>query len=400
MGLVAEGDIRAVVVTFDDGAREVWQGTAPTQATLLEKLPAVPLGEQTDIGAAIDLGVSSLKRDDGRPVAAIVLITDGELDAAPTSKYPSATAPAWAELRTAADATVATPDDVTGYLAGLTDQLTRVRIAEVLGVDLTDPLTATLEPSSVQGTTLMATATFVSTATTVPYLITAADLLPPADGVALIMDPPSLELEPGATATATVTVSGLPTTGSFALQAQLDSPWAVDLQAAGLTIPALLETPPVAFDLDAATPAPSQTPSPTQGADEAGTSGSADAPEVAIPSWLAPGAAGLAALVALALVIARLVLARLPHLGGSLAILDGDDVTDEVLLTGRSLRTRRDGLKLAAKARRDGKVDVSGTSDGQRFSGTLDDGDSLEAGAAHVRYTSKRSRMLEMVTGD
>lgn len=251
-----------------------------------------------------------------------------------------------------------------------------------------------------QGTTLMATATFVSTATTVPYLITAADLLPPADGVALIMDPPSLELEPGATATATVTVSGLPTTGSFALQAQLDSPWAVDLQAAGLTIPALLETPPVAFDLDAATPAPSQTPSPTQGADEAGTSGSADAPEVAIPSWLAPGAAGLAALVALALVIARLVLARLPHLGGSLAILDGDDVTDEVLLTGRSLRTSRDGLKLAAKARRDGKVDVSGTSDGQRFSGTLDDGDSLEAGAAHVRYTSKRSRMLEMVTGD
>ena len=47
---------------------------------------------------------------------------------------------------------------------------------------------------------------------------------------------------------------------------------------------------------------------------------------------------------------------RLPHLGGSLAILDGDDVTDEVLLTGRSLRTRRDGLKLAAKARRDGKA--------------------------------------------
>ena len=139
MGLVAEGDIRAVVVTFDDGAREVWQGTAPTQATLLEKLPAVPLGEQTDIGAAIDLGVSSLKRDDGRPVAAIVLITDGELDAAPTSKYPSATAPAWAELRTAADATVATPDDVTGYLAGLTDQLTRVRIAEVLGALMSSP---------------------------------------------------------------------------------------------------------------------------------------------------------------------------------------------------------------------------------------------------------------------
>ncbi|MGD7733499.1 VWA domain-containing protein [Propionibacteriaceae bacterium G57] len=418
------------LITFDNGVTSTWEATSPTSSEMLAKLPSKPTGTQTDIGAAIDAGVAALGKT-ARQVGAIVLLTDGQLDAAPGSKYPTATSPSWQDLKARAasvskdkqigayavsvgantdaglltqvfpKASVSTPTDITAYLAGINREITKTRIGLALADDLSAPVTVTLDQAKVSGTTLTATARITSTAKKVPLTATLGGVNPGVPGGTATMNPATLELAPGATAQATITITGMkPGVGKQAITVNLASPWQAELAAAELKVPGAVTSNAVDYTVTAAA---------TSGASPSsvGQTPAAAEPPVAegAPVWFTRGLpiAG-AVVVGLGLlwaVVAGVRAAR-PKLDGSLALLVDGVVTDEVVLTGTGRSFRPEGLKVGVTARKDGRIVVQGKqSGGGKVAGTLADGEALDLGSGRaLRYTAKRTRMLEMVNAE
>ncbi|MHA6524912.1 vWA domain-containing protein [Tessaracoccus sp. G1721] len=421
-------DDHVTLITFDDGAETVFGGDAPDTDTLLAALPDEPTGDQTDIGAAIDEGVAALTRDGASEVAAFVLLTDGELDAAPDSPFGRVGNPAWASLRTRADeamtgrqvgafalslgpesdaglltevfpnAQVATPDDIVAFLSGLTDEITRFRVGEVLAPDLEQPVTVALSEPVVEGSTATLTATWTSTTTNLPTTVSAVQLTPAVEGAALGMEPATLDLAPGQTETSTVTITVPPgTDATVALAATLTSPWQPQLAPLNLGQALAATSAPVQVTVADNAPPPSPSPTPSVAPEPEGV----EQPSLmdGLPSWALPAALGaLALLVVLALMVSA-VRKRMPQLDGSLALVTpAGEVADEFLVTGPSSSTRRSGLTVKAKPGKGEAIRIDGRQGKERFAATLADGEQLRLPDGRtLRYTTERSRMLEMI---
>ncbi|WP_022910710.1 vWA domain-containing protein [Aestuariimicrobium kwangyangense] len=432
-GQLGTGD-RVTMITFDDGVRSTWQAAKPSSAQVLAHLPKEPTGKQTDIGAAIDAGVTALAKS--RKVGALVLLTDGEIDASPSSKYPNGQADSWDSLRTRAakaiqgrqvgafavsiggktdarlltsvfpKATVADPADIVGYLAGITRELTKVRVAQALAADLKAPVSVvvdhvTPDPQNRVGSPVTARVHLSSSATRVPVTISGFSVSG-VTGATATVDPASVDLQPGASSDLTLTITGLPAGGStITLAAKLSSPWQTQLAAAGLKLPSSLSSGAVTVTAPEASAGPTSaapsSPSPeTQpssgGADVATTSSSG------IPAWLPlAGGGAMAALVLVGIVLAVLR-GRRPALNGSLAILSEGRVVDEILLDGPSATTQRGHTKLQVSASRNGSISVKGKEGARGFATVLTDEGEFDLGEGRtLRYTAQRTRMLDMV---
>lgn len=138
----------------------------------LGQLPA-PIGQHTDIGAALDTGLTELERLDASRVSSILLLTDGKQDPPAGSPYPaSLEGPAWEQLQARAqglqgrqltafgigvgqtdtDAAVLKrlfpqaqilglpPDQVGPYLDRLKDETRVKKAASILSADLAAPV--------------------------------------------------------------------------------------------------------------------------------------------------------------------------------------------------------------------------------------------------------------------
>ncbi|MHA6511728.1 vWA domain-containing protein [Tessaracoccus sp. Z1128] len=422
-------DDHVTLITFDDGAQTVFEGTDPNPATLLATLPDTPEGTQTDIGAAIDEGVEALTRDGASDVAAFVLLTDGELDAAEGSSYETPDAPAWDALRSSAaaattgrqvgafalslgpksdagllaqvfpDADVATPGDIVGFLSGLSEEIKRFRVGEVLAPDLEQPVTVAVSEPQITDARATFTATWTSTATHLPTTVAAVQLTPGVDGAAVGMEPATLELAPGQTQTSTVTLTLPPgTDAAVALAATVTSPWQPQLAQLGLAQTFQATSQPVTLTTAAASQAESSaTAAPTGGPVDEGQ----PAPSLlgALPSWALAAAAGVLAAVVLLALIAGAIRRRMPQLDGSLALITPQgDVADEFLVTGTSTRADRSGLTVKATPAKGEAIRLNGHLGKERFAATLTDGQQLKLPDGRtLRYTTERSRMLEMI---
>lgn len=424
-------DDHVTLITFDDGARTAFAGLDPAPATVLNALPASPTGDQTDIGAAIEAGVEALNRDGGSEVAAIALLTDGELDAAETSDYVTPTSPAWAELRQRAatvstnrqigafaltlgstsdaglltsvfpNAEVATPNDIVAYLTGLNDELTRLRIVEALGPDLESPASLTVGDATIEDVTLTATATLTSSTTYLPLSIASVALEPAVEGAAIGMEPAAVEVAPGQSATATLTVTLPPGTESTStVVATLTSPWAPQLTALGIDQNITVASQAIDLANAAAEPAPAAEPTATPPAtDTPADSGRTLSDTLAaLPVWALPAAG---AVLALLLLLALLSAAkkRRPRLDGSIAVLHEGRIVDEFIVAGPDAAISRGELKLRARRLKDGTVALKGRHGQQKFAATLGDGDTTRlTEATELRYTDQRTRMLQLIS--
>ena len=428
-------DDHVTLITFDDGARTAFAGLDPAPATVLNALPASPTGDQTDIGAAIEAGVEALNRDGGSEVAAIALLTDGELDAAETSDYVTPTSPAWAELRQRAatvstdrqigafaltlgstsdaglltsvfpNAEVATPNDIVAYLTGLNDELTRLRIVEALGPDLEGPASLTVGDATIEDGTLTATATLASSTTYLPLTIASVALEPAVEGAAIGMEPAAVEVAPGQSATATLTVTLPPGTESTStVVATLTSPWAPQLTALGIDQNITAASQAIDLANAAAEPAaptaePTATPPATATDTPADSGRTLSDTLAALPVWALPAAGG--AVLALLLLLALLSAARKrrPRLDGSIAVLHEGRIVDEFIVAGADAAISRGELKLKARRLKDGTVALKGRHGQQKFTATLGDGDTTRlTEATELRYTDQRTRMLQLIS--
>lgn len=296
------------------------------------------------------------------------------------------------------NAQVATPDDIVAFLSGLTDEITRFRVGEVLAPELEQPVTVTLSEPTVDGATATLTATWTSTTTHLPTTVSAVQLTPAIEGAALGMEPATLDLAPGQTQTSTVSITVPPGTDvAVALAATLTSPWQPQLAPLNIGQSLAATSAPVQLTVAATAPTPSPSASPS----------AAPAPEGAeqpglldgLPSWALPAAlAAVAAAAILALVVSA-VRKRMPQLDGSLALITPEgEVVDEFLVTGPSISANRGGIIVKAAPGKDTAIRIKGRQGKETFAATLTDGEQLNLPDGRtLRYTTERSRMLEMI---
>ncbi|BBH69917.1 hypothetical protein ACTI_66020 [Actinoplanes sp. OR16] len=91
---------QVTLITFDDGARVVYQGqVGRAPDTLVGKLPASANGKATDIGAALEKATEALARPGAPALASVVLVTDGRHEPPSGSPYPLTEGYGWQQLR-------------------------------------------------------------------------------------------------------------------------------------------------------------------------------------------------------------------------------------------------------------------------------------------------------------
>lgn len=92
-------DDTLTLVSVAEVARLIWEGKAgATPDDIAAKLPPAPTGRYTDLGRGIEAAVDALEKRPGQPIAGVVLLTDGEHDPAPASRYPFTQGFAWQQL--------------------------------------------------------------------------------------------------------------------------------------------------------------------------------------------------------------------------------------------------------------------------------------------------------------
>jgi hypothetical protein len=413
------------LITFDDGARTDFAGHVPADpGQLLNELPAAPTGDQTDIGTAIDEAVGALEREGANSVTAVALITDGRLDPAAASLYQDAQSPAWDSLRSRADqlrqgrhvgafalslggqtdaglltsvfpdATVASPNDIVGYLTGLDEEIKSGRVTEALAADLAATPTMTVTADQVEGPVATFTATITSPAKHVPLQISGVQLQPAVEGATLDPIAGPVDVAPGTTVTIPLRVT-LPEAGEYnvAVAATLTSPWAGQLAQLGVAAPETITHEAVAVTVApraTAAPATTQPPAAEPVAPE---------PSIELPTWWLSALLGLAGLAVLSLVVARVVISKRPQLDGSVTVVKEGEIVDEFMLAGRKFDQKSGEIRLRAlPVKGEDAITISGVSAGQSFNGKLGDGETLAtSGGVELHYTSVRSRMLELV---
>ncbi|MFT4110203.1 VWA domain-containing protein [Propionicimonas sp.] len=411
---------RVSLLTFDTSVSPRFRGVVgKNAAAVLADLPARAAGEHTDIGAAISAGLTELERADTRRLAALILITDGKLDA-PGSKYARATSSAWKELKSRAaalgaghqvaayavslmastdagllkkvlpQATEVSAAEVGDRFAEVGSDLVRLQAAQALKSELSQPimvnwqgdLGAALADGSPTGITLE----FVSPYPHVPVELShLAVQAPPGLQVALAGLPEKVRLDPNGhatvPATATVTGSAGPA-ATVGLTATVTSTWAEVLTGdLGLEFAPSLQ----------------------------GTAAVAAAP-ITLPPALLPAvavvAAGLAAAVVLFLLVRVLVT---PSLSGLLTIRRQGRHLADIVLDGRRMRLAAPdavadlaglggsvaGSRRGGKGQRAVRVNLRFGATSAR--GVLRDGSSISLGELDVEYTSGRRRILDKI---
>ncbi|WP_345581139.1 vWA domain-containing protein [Tessaracoccus lubricantis] len=426
------------LITFDDGARVAYQGDrgADPQA-ILDTLPAEPSGDQTDIGAGLELGLTQLERPDAHAVGALVLVTDGDLDAKPDSPFAEPTSAGWADLKqraaaldTAELATYAlelnTETDaalMTGVfpqtqeipvgqfaevLSDLRTELLAFQAKQQVDADLAaGSLSAQFDAAEPLGpgtheATLRLTSAYAKLPTHLTNLtIERAGTAPVvAEGL-----PPEVVLAPGETIDlpVTLTVGDWSGAGSeLRLAATIGTAWA-DVLTIDLRTPVELKLESAPLTL-AAEPAPSPTPSV-----ESQPSPSPQPVEDTAVEDPEPRGFGLLPWLVLAavavLALAFLLFRSRTRLEGSLTILRDGQLVQELLLTGRSVPlapppgTGGPSGTVSGISGKAEQVLVKAALPGEKpIKAKLNDGDSVRLGDYELLYTGTRSRVLAKIT--
>lgn len=413
-------DDRVSLLTFDTKTDRRFRGEVGDDPdAVLDRLPAQANGEHTDIGAAIAAGLSELERSDTRRLAALILITDGVLDA-PGSPYKNVKASAWKNLATRAAALnsrhqvaayavslQATTDarllkkvlpqasevaasQVGARFADLSSDLVRLQAADALRNELSQPIVVTwtgdLGAALADGVPADVLLEFASPYPHVPVTLTGITARPPAGlQVQLAGLPEAVTLEPNGRVTVPVTATVTGTPGADAqvgLTAKVSSPWRT----------VLVEDLGVEF-------------APT-------VSGTAPVPPppLKLPPSVLPilgGVLGLAVVVGLVLALAWILL--VPSMNGLLTVRRGGRDLAEVILAGRGVRlvapeatpelTGLTGRVTGAPGagRGHAAVRVDARFGGASARGVVPDGGELALGDLQLAYTSGRRRILEKI---
>jgi len=418
------------LLTFDTTATLRYTGTVGSDPrSPLNQLPPTATGEATDIGAGIETGIAELERPNANAVGAIVLMTDGKIQAPPGSVYPTPSAPAWNALQERArkvatkhqiasyalalepttDAAllkkvfadtlvVALPSDqIEGYLDRVSANSMRQKAIQALQPDLGNGVEASmsgpLDNLDLGKGTADVKVTLRSTYTKIPVTINPSasvtgDLQATASGL-----PASINLEPGQSKPFTLRLTfptaggsgpgGDPSTrsGKVTLAGTISSPWQqVITSELGLAFTPKLATPPV--DITGH-----------------GTTG-----------WrrLSPGALIPAPVLFILLMIGLFILliwtvrrSRMPRLVGVLELWHEGQLASDFLLGGKVLKLGKGarsvpGQPLSGSVRglrrrdeNDGLeagVNIQAKSGRARCQGRLFDGDSLEVGEVTITY--------------
>ncbi|MFI2424342.1 VWA domain-containing protein [Streptomyces sp. NPDC018955] len=280
--------------TFGDKAETVYLGHPSDPEGIVGKLPdrAGPSDVRTDIGAALDRGLTELERPDAAGIGSVVMFTDGKHDPPKDSTYPTSDGPAWNALRDRAeeladghelaayslplatdesgtaqlsgvvpDTTELRPDSVqnlTEYLGRAAERARARKAARLIAPDAGKGVTATLSPT---GTLDLddggAAATLTLTATTERVPLTVTGLGATADGQPLTVTglPDRVSLEPGAARRFDVQVRGEPDAGplpvrrtweaevGLTVHGEVTTPWAATLDDVEFEVPKAVEGP-------------------------------------------------------------------------------------------------------------------------------------------------------------
>ena len=414
-----DSDDRVSLFTFDTKVTPRFRGVVGKKPTaVLAKLPRKASGKHTDIGAAIAAGLTELEKADTHRLAALILITDGKVDA-PGSTYASSKSAAWKALQGRA-AALETSHQVAAYAvalqastdAGLLKQafpqasevgasqvgarfaqvggdLVRLQAAQALTEELTHPISVVwsgeLGRALSDGVAVEAKLSLTSPYAHVPVEL--SDLRAVAsDGLTVNLSglPASIELDPNQSVTLPVRVTVAGSAGwssGVGLAATVSSPWQEDqTDKLGVGVaPRSKGTAPI------------------------------PAAPIKLPPTLLPTLATVAAIAAalgLALWLVRLLL--VPPMSGLLTIRLGDRELADIPLRGRRMKvtapeiaTELHGLAGTVAGRRVANGGSAVVVD-LRFgsvpaSGRILDGAALALGEMTVTFTSRHRRILNKI---
>ncbi len=414
-----DSDDRVALMTFDNKVTSRFEGVVgENRAAVLAGLPATAKGTHTDIGKAIAAGLAALEQSPAHGQVALILITDGKLDA-PGSPYEKENSSAWKDLRSRAatlaathqvaayavslqattdagllkkvfaDAREVAPEQVGDRFAQVGQDLLKLQAAEALKDEVSQNIavrwTGDLGAALADGTPVDVQLDFTSPYPHIPVVLSDLTAQAPAGlTVELSGLPASIQLEPGGTATvhmqARVTGSGGVNT-QVGLRASISSSWGKALGSIGLDFRP-------AIDGTAAVPA---------------------AP-IKLPPTLLPTAGGIVGLLAgalLVLMVARMLLT--PPMSGVLTFRSNGRNIGELVVSGRRMKltapvgaTELTGLSGSASgARASGGHQVAVRLDarfgGVTAKGVVADGGTIGFGDMEVAYTSGRRRILDKI---
>ncbi len=398
---------RLTVVTFDEVTEEAWQGEYPIDAaTLVAALPAVPDGERTDIGLGLETALDVLERPGARALAAVVLMTDGEITTEPDSPYTTMESPGWGSLAARAAAldgdtaafalglgkvtdaaamrvvfpTAELVDEVqlVDYLSGLARELLEHRVAGVLEQDSGAQLGVSFDDDTV---------TISSSLTHVPVQMAEMSL---SDGAGNVTVDAPLSLSPGESVTLPLQLDeGF--AGEATLLGTVTSPWQSTLGEIEFAMPTLAGTPLTV----AAAPATRQqrseaSPAPKEPAREVAASSEQPVPAVV---WIALGG-----VVVLGGAATLLVAAARPRLRGSLSMV-GAEFRHVIALSGRRMRLPENpmGIRGSVAGTR-GQAPVRAKAvgpDGRKRAKRLTNGQPASLGGFTLTWQDERSVLEE-----
>jgi hypothetical protein len=410
-----DADDRVSLLTFDSTVVKRYRGDVGTNPdAVLSHLPATASGNYTDIGAAIDGGLTQLESADTHRLAALILITDGVMDTLPNSKYAKVDSASWKKLKTRTvsleqdhelaayavslisttdagllkkampQATEVSANEVGTRFAQVAGDLVKLQAAGALKDELAAPikvvLTGNLGTALADGSTVPLQLDISSAYPHVPVVL--SDLkLQATDGLQLVVTglPETLSLEPGATATATVQVGVTGSANSnstVSLSAKVGSPWGKVLEKdLGLTFTPAIE------GAAAVPPAP-----------------------IKLPPALLPTVGGVVALLlgaVLAFLLVRMALTR-PMDGVLTFTREGREIAD-IVLRGRRQKlavpagtTELVGLSGSASGAR-GAVHLDASFGAARARGVVAEAKALQLGDMTITYVSGRRRILEKI---
>jgi len=414
-----DADDRVAMYTFDKAPKLRYRGPAGNNPDeLLSRLPR-PSGTNTDIGAAISAGVSEFERSDAKDTGAILLFTDGKVDAPADARFNPVGNAAWKALRVRAtavqkevsiaplaisltsssdavllkqvfdDVTTVPATNLGAYLTNVASQVERAAVRASVQADLNSGVELALDTSPEAGGSADATLSITSKTKHLPLLLTGVTL---ANGAAVTGAPASVDIPAGETVTVPVKVS-VPkgASGDLALTATLESSW----QKVTTTDLGLAWKPTTAGRMTVGiAPAPTATSTVTVVAQPTPA-------EPVFKPWMAYAAAavGLLALVGL---VARLIAARRPRLVGSIKVTREGQVVSEQILQGATMHVSAAGLTGTLTPLIEGKRNVTGiriafAGTAKASSGVLRDGESLLVGDTTISWTSERTRMMDMI---
>lgn len=416
-----EADDRVSLLTFDSAARSRFRGViGDSPDAILAKLPATAAGDHTDIGAAIAAGLTELERADTHRLAALILITDGVLDARPGSAYADVGSTAWKKLNSRATdlaknhevaayavslkantdaallkkvlpkATEVSATEVGNRFADLGGDLVRLQAAKALEDELAAPIqvawSGDLAAALASSAPVAVSLDFTSPYSHVPVELQDLQVQPQA-GLSVVLTglPEKVTLEPGGhvAVAAQAMVSGSAGSGAeVGLTAKVTSPWRKVLEE-----DLGLEFAPVLAGSAAIAP-----------------------PPLKLPPTLAPTLVAIVALVGLGggvLLIGRMLL--MPRVDGLLAFSRNGRGVADIVVNGRRMKlvAPEGSVELAelrgvltgawGSSRGQRAVRINAQLGADRAKGLVADGDVIHLGDLEISYVSGRRRILEKI---